>query len=1109
MSDIDEFAEQPESEAVLIQSEQDAILKPLYLLFTPKFLALLLTMVVMVGLISILLYQRNAQISILAETQLAPLTQQLQQIKGLQKAEELVDKLLIAANAEDYVQLHGELISTDRQLLQLSSSDQLIQQWLNKNKSAEDTVSRIQDSYTRNQQLKQNSIIQLQLMLFSMNPIIDKKRATQQSLHTKLQADEARNSVTLSQANTYLKATMQLNKLQNLQSLLAKILVGFEQLTMFTPITSFELLRLDVDQVFIQNKQLKTDGGIKAMLDVHQQMDTFEKIVLTEQRTLAKWQGFIRLAQDYHADLVAQKQQISQLLREPYKANKVNEISVINDVLARFNIQFSDKSITAILIVFLSLSLLLFLYLLWQLREQIRLYAQESVEIIQNTFQEHSGDAVPANCAETQAIIQQIQSLAKPKHNDEDFNALSKKYKLNQKLIKKKKQELARLEKYNEEQRQLSKEQVADYLSGELQRYQYLEDAALSLIQDQQGIVFNKKGLTNTGSDIFPAELALLYQQLTQFHLALEMQSDKAVLSLSDINLIDEIHAILFNQQQQQHHNKNQLFFNCDEQILTHTKIDSRLFEQLINLLIDISLNDCCASQLHLHVQLKDKSAGQQLIRFVVKVSNQSSNGLPSLITQLLDSQPPTFTASPLIAIFNILFAKQHGKNIVAQITDDGYQVSFELPLAIADSTDNVEKITLENTSIRLLSNNIMLSESLEKIVTSAQGKFEHLARIDSFQQQCNAKHLKRHKLELLIVASDIAFTQLDLITQQISNLPKSLQPKLMVLQSSMLSYEQFGFYSQAEQVLCKDNFLHNVKELLASDSKNNQLLPFEEFAVNKGIESGLSLLLAVRSPQYAQNLQRLLHWLGFNVQVVAHELAQQALWQTGQYSLLITEFVDTALLEMTNKPLVDVGVFSLADDIVQPKSHLYFDNWCLGKLTMKSSLTELVDKLAPWIQEVQLSESTKRKDANNKGSSYLPTDNLNGSKPLVITQVPNVLTEQNSEAVFEFSHYLKHQGTAELALYMLSDYTQENHQQLDALIEAIKAKNLTEAQLCISTLTLNAKILSAQELQSLCVKWSKLLMGSEIPTSLNKINSLLKETRIALNKIDTYAETI
>lgn len=1117
MSDIDEFADQTENDAAPTQQKEQTKLKPFYQQITIKLTVILSTVLIMVGLISVLFYQNSAQNSALVENQLVPLTQQLKHIKTLQKADELVSQLLIGANAENFVELHAELITLDRQLLQLNNSnEQLFQQWLNENKLAEDIVSRIQDSQARNEQLKQNSVVQLQLMLFSITPIIDKAVDRQELLHKQLQEGQANDKVTFSRANDYAKVVQQLNDLQQLKVLLMKTLASFELLTLHTPIASFELLRLNVEQIFAQNKELKSDKTLKILVDFNQQIDTFEKIVLTEQRALAKWQGYIRLAQDYQLNLKAQQQQISQLLLTPYKYEQSNRTSIIHDVLPRFGLPLSNKQITLIIMFTISLSLLFFFYSLWRLREQVKISALQSVEIIKRSLQIQEGSFVVANCAETQEIMQQVQNIAKPVHNEQEFQALSEQYQSNQQFIEQKEEELERLEKCNEQQRLDYKEQIADHLSSELQRYQFLTKTTLLLVQQQQSAIFNQKSLSESSNTKVSTPLASLYQQLIQFHLALEMKSEKSVLELNDINLVDEIHALLFNKQKEQQAHDNQLFISCDEQLIAQVKIDFRLFQQLINLLIDITLQNCKAGQLHLHVQLQDKRAGQQLVNFTVKVKDHTVDVLPSLLAQLIDSQSTTSAASPLIDIFNILFAKQHGDNLVAQLVDGGYLLSFELPLALAAPVDSVDKIILENTKVMLLSNNVTLAEIIENNLRAVKGKFEKLVRIDSFQHQVNAKQLTRHKLDLLIVDSDMALTHLDIITEQIHRLPQSLQPKLMVLQTPKLSYERFGFYSQAEQVLCKSSFLHNVRELLASDKANNQLLPCDPFTKNQYIESKLPLLLAVHSPEQSQNLQRLLHWLGLRVQIVSHEAAQQTLWRTGQYSLLITEFAETALLEMTSKPLVDVAVFSLTDVIPQSENNSYFDKWHISKLGKENTLSELIDALAPWLKQAQLARATNIVNSNNEnnGDALAPQDaryfeKLEESEEFTITEVASVFTENNSDAVFDFAQYLQYQGTVELALFMLDDYTQDNHLQLDALVDAIKAKNIEEAQLSISALALNAKILCAQELQSLCVKWSKLLNGSEIPSSLKKINVLLKDTRIALNEIDEYAEAI
>lgn len=1107
MSDIDESVEQTENDATLIQHKAPIKYQPLYRQFTAKFVTLFLTMIVMIGLASAFFYQSSTNKQAVVENQLVPLIQHLKQIQLLQSADTLISQLLIGANAKNFVKLHAELIAVNRQLLQLDGSNgQIYQHWLNENKLAQDIVSRIQDSHSRNEQLKQSSVIQLKLILVSLTPIIDKALNRHQLLEKQLQAEQARKIVTASSARDYAKIVQQLNELQTLEALLGKLLTSFEQLSMQTPIVSYELLRLNAEQVLTQNKRLTESTKQPQLIDVYQQMESFEKIAFSEQRALSKWQGYIRLAQDYQSNLATQQQQIGQLLLQPYEYEQVSSVNIIHAILARLDIQLSDQQIRLILILAIGLALLVFFYSLWQLREQIKISTLQSVEIIQRSLHKQAGSTVVANCTETQLIMQQVQSIAKPPHNEEEYQALAAQYQSNQQLLAQKKQTISQLTRDIEHQQHCAQVKIADELSHELQCYQYLAEAALSLVQQQRAAIFNENRSSEYSNSSPSIPLTKLHQQIIQFQLVHEMQLEKSVLILNDINLVDEIHAILFNKQTEQHSNDNQFFINCDEQLATQVKIDARLFQQLINLLIDITLDNCQGSQFHLHVQLQDKRDGQQIVNFLVKVKNHSIDVLPSLITQLIDSQATT-TTSPLVYAFNILFTKQHGDNIIAQLVDGGYQLSFEFPLASAALTNNAEKVILENANVMLLSNNMALASIVEHSIQSAKGQFEQLVRIDSFQQQVNAKYLNRHKLDLLILASDIALNYLDLITQQINVLPRSLRPKLMVLQTPILSYERFGFYSQTEQILCKDSFLHNIKALLVSDKINNQLIPCEPFALHQYIESKLPLLLAVHSPQQYQNLQRLLSWLGLQVQLVCHEAAQQALWQTGQYSLLITEFAATTLMEMTSEPLVDIAVFSLTDVMPQSENPPYCENWHFGKLSKESTLAELIEALAPWLKPVQLTSESSIIKASAKREADIEEAGV--SETFMITEVVNVHTENKADKVFDFAQYLQHQGTVELALFMLDDYTQDNHQQLDDLVAAIKANNIKAAQVSLAALALNANILCAQALKLLCAEWEKVLSDSEMPASLDKVNALLKDTRIALNNIDEYAEAI
>lgn len=1104
MSNTDDLAEQDSIKQEDLQTKTLTV-KPLHRQFSTKLIALLLTIIVALALIFTLFYQQYERSRFLIDGELTPLKQQVEQLQALQKAEHLVSELLLPDRGVNLVELHSELIAVNEQLLGLESlNTHLYQQWLNANKLASDIVMRIQKSHGRNEKLRQSSIIQIQLMWNSITPLIDKKTAQQKLLFKQLKTDQVNDKLTLNRANAYISAIQQLNNLQQLKSLLAEVLTSFEQLSVNTSIENFDLLRLGVKQIFAKGNVLKTSNKTKAIVEINKQIDIFEDIVITKQRGLAKWQGYIRLAKSYQLDLKMQQNQLIKILIKPQGKTTNHVPSMLDYWRDKYNVNLTQEELSKIILLAISLSLLVFCYLLWRLREQIKIAAQQSVILVQESIDAESNDNIQANCAETKEIMQQVKSIAKPVHSEQEFQQLLQQCQTHQQLIDEQAQSSLMHTQNTNQQQLATNEQVAFHLNSELQRYKYLEVRVLSFIQQQQAKLINKPINNETSKAIQLPSLLPVYEQLKQFYLVSDMRSENTVLRLVDVNLVDEIHAVLMNKQAEQEKLNNQLYFSYDEQLLVQAKLDFRLFQQMMYLLIDIALQDGEEAQLHLDLQLKDKSDGQQLVHFVVKVRSETIEALPDLITMLIDSQTTASQESPLVDMFNILFAKQHGENIIANLIDDGFQLSFELPLAIASlpTLKEQQEDKLDTIKVMLLSSNKTLTELLEKLINSVSGQFEVLARIDSFEQQFTAKRLSKHKLNLLIVASDVAKTHMDVVTKQLNCLPTSLQPKLMVLQSSTLSLDDFGFYLQTEQLLFKDVFFQNIKELLASQANTNQLLSSEQCLQSHYLARELPIILAVHSPQKYQNFQRLLHWLGLQVHIVSHADAQSELWQTGLYGILITEFPEIALLEMASKPLVDVAVFSLTDSVPNPENKSYFDDWHIGQLVAQSPLEDLRVVLAPWLQYM--------KSPNDTESLVLTLpEELIEDDEAVITELVASLAEDSQEAVFDFSQYLHHQGSVELALFMLGDYGQDNHQQLDILIDAIKAKDFDKAKEGVMDLQLNAKILAASELDKLCSQWLKLLSGNDIPNNLKEVNTLLKDTRAALNAIDSYADSI
>lgn len=1095
MSNIDDLDEQKSLEQDALQTPTLTV-RPLHRQFSGKLIAIFLSITIVLALIFTLFYQQNERSRFLIDGELTPLKQKFEQLQALKKAAYLVDELLFIDSGINFVALQTELIEVNKQLLQLDNSNaHLYQQWLNANELASDSVFRIQKNHGRNERLKQSSIVQLKSMLVSITPIIAKKTAQLELLSKQLKTDQVNDKLTFNRASAYVSATQQLHNLQQLKSLLAQVLTDFEQLTIRTSMEDFDSLRFGVLETFSKRNALSADDKIK------QQLDTFKGIVLTQQRALAKWQGYIRLAQSYQVDLAAQKKQLAQIQVEPNDKTLIHGSSLLDRLQEKYNLNLTQVEFSRIILLAIGLSLFVFCYLLWRIRAQIKISAQQSVILIQKSVDTENSDSIQANCAETKEIMQQVQSIAKPAHSEQEFQNLIQQCKAHEQLIDEQAESLVLYTQSTSQQQLESSEHVEFHLNCELQRYKALEAKSLAFIQQQQAKLFKKTTDNDADKDIqFPSMLPI-YEQLKQFCLVSHVRSENTALTLIDVSLVDEIHAILMNNQVEQHKHNNRLNFSYDERVLVQAKFDFRLFQQMMNLLIDITLQGVNDAQLHLDLQLQDKSEGQQLVHFVVKVKSKAIEALPSLVMKLIGTESATFHGSPLVDMFKILFAKQHGENIVAQLIDDGFQFCFELPLAITSSPEikGQQASKYDSIKVLLLSSNQMLTEVIERLINSVAGQLEVFSRIDSFEQQFTAKHLSKQKLDLLIVASDFAKTDINFITKQIACLPASLQPKLMVLQSAELNPMEFGFYSQTEQLLFKDIFLNNIKALFSGEVNTNQLLSPEQCKESHYLARELPIILAVNSPSKHQNTQRLLQWLGLQVHVVSHADAQRELWQTGLYCLLITEFPETSLLEMASKPLVDVAVFSLKDVVSNPEGNTYFNNWHIGQLDEQPVLDDLRVALAPWLKYAN--------SADSKLTSFEElTDNAD---EVVITELVNALTEESEEAVFDFSKYLHHQGSVELALFMLGDYGQNNHQQLDILINEIKAKNVEKAKEAIMDLQLNAKILAASALDDLCNQWLKLFSGNDIPNSLTEVNALIKETRAALNTIDSYADSI
>ena len=205
-----------------------------------------------------------------------------------------------------------------------------------------------------------------------------------------------------------------------------------------------------------------------------------------------------------------------------------------------------------------------------------------------------------------------------------------------------------------------------------------------------------------------------------------------------------------------------------------------------------------------------------------------------------------------------------------------------------------------------------------------------------------------------------------------------------------------------------------------------------------------VELLLAVSSPDKHQNFAKILQAIGLQVTFTTNELMLNKYWQSGRFSLLLTElpctpFSDFIIDEPSfngEKASLARGVFSLCKSLSFEDGSEELSSWTIGDLVADGSVDDMLKVLNPWIK-AQSNTLTNDIESFPVIQSLIPADNTSVSDEL------NVFKQPEQASSFNFNRYLKHQGSAELALYMLEEYTSDNIKLVESFAEAL-AENLS-----------------------------------------------------------------
>ncbi|MDO6445026.1 hypothetical protein Q4493_04475 [Colwellia sp. 1_MG-2023] len=616
-----------------------------------------------------------------------------------------------------------------------------------------------------------------------------------------------------------------------------------------------------------------------------------------------------------------------------------------------------------------------------------------------------------------------------------------------------------------------------------------------------------------------------VYRQLTrildwnsQLQMNVELQDEGSVQTFTDVETKNELFVLCHNIMVEANQQRNMVQLVVDKRVLSRAKVNVSLFHRTLTALSRLCLLEQFNATLWIRADVVDKNSGQQIICFTFDVIPPKNIAeLPELITAFIGYDGSDKVVQKIQYLHTLLSAT-YCKNVTANITEQGFKLSVEMPIAYGENAieiDNKAKeIDLNGAEFILVGSGNTSITNIVNSVESAKGSIETIEHVEHLIKQLNVKHLTNHPINAVILTSQVFKSDGHLINQHLNTLPKPITPKLIVLQASFThALHSEGFFEYCDSPLESLTFVKYLAAFIASNQANNLQIPAEVFSQYRFASSQVEVLLAVKSAEKYQHFARLLHWLGFQVHLVCQADIMLNHWQSGRYLILLTEFESSPFVKMEVGKNVIRGVFSLGETVLKKatKQELtYTQAWRQAHIKNTLDVQNLVQLFAPWLKEKQLAIplDKKVKSANkpvtapiesSKTSNLAPE--INGKvKDTDTSRIDRLLTANDIEEhqAFDLNLYAINQGSPEIAAFMLDDYMEEINAAISAISQAVKEKAFQHALEHTAEINKLTTILAAQDLKE---------SAEELAIALNK--KALPEVNAKLKLITQQYQTL
>ena len=392
---------------------------------------LYLSFIFIIGFTSFLLYQRNVQINELFNTEIPELEFVYQYKEHLKLNNDLVTSLNNSESAEQLVDAFTNIKQNLKDISTLNSVNvRNVNRLISELNDIDNVVDRIVANDSRNQTLKQTSIVQLNILVNTLIAQIDFNTEEQLKHHKKVTMNGVNGYIPAGNAIQYVEITRILNQLNKTLVLLDEAIIGFESLSIKYSVDELEEITRKIDLAI--TTWLSALGSDLADMEVRNKIEDLQVLLNVEQRVLGKWYSHLRLSEE----VFNRVQLINQKLAGLYPSINVPVNYISSDqVIPSFVTQVTDKINYKItvqeyyygLIGLLLIGSLSLLASLFRFRSRVKVYGENTVNLCESILSDDSDEKDQGEyvkTAEQLRIVGLIKQIQKPEHSENQYQVL-------------------------------------------------------------------------------------------------------------------------------------------------------------------------------------------------------------------------------------------------------------------------------------------------------------------------------------------------------------------------------------------------------------------------------------------------------------------------------------------------------------------------------------------------------------------------------------------------------------------------------------------------------------------------------------------------------------